>query len=325
MKEAIRTPARLMPLALSAALLALPGVGAAQEPEKPTQLTILSGSTGSSWYSFSSGLVPLFQENGIDATTIPGGGTANILRLSSHETEVSFGQTSANYDAQQGQGAFAEYEPIGNLYNLAMLSVDHVHVVCTEESGFDSWEDLPNARMAAPAAQTSSWGNFLVGLSVYGIDPNDLNIVTRGTAADNATALRDREVDCLTQTSAWPQAPLAEASMSIDLKIIGMDDDKLAEVASRNPGLIAGEIPAGAYRGHDETVKVYLAGSVLMTHDQMPDDHAYWIAKIIGDNIEQVRTIHQGLNNLTVELMADAPVWPMHPGAQRYYEEIGVK
>jgi uncharacterized protein len=62
-----------------------------------------------------------------------------------------------------------------------------------------------------------------------------------------------------------------------------------------------------------------------MTHDQMPDDHAYWIAKTIGDNIERVRTIHQGLSNVSLELMADAPVWPMHPGAQRYYEEVGVK
>lgn len=309
-------------LACTAALLG--GTAGAQDLEKPERVLILSGSTGGSWYSYSAGLVPLFNEHDIAATTEPGGGAVNPLKLSQGEADAAFGQTSANYDAQQGQGAFEEYGKIENINNLALMSVDHIHLICTEESGITSWEQLPEARLAAPHAAASSWGNFVAGLQVHGIDPEDLNIVTRGGSDTNAKAVRDRQADCVTHTSAWPVAPFSELAVSIPIKVVGMSEEKVEEVSQLNPGLIPGEIPAGAYPGHDEDANVYLAGSVLMTHADLPEETAYWIVKVIGDNIEEVRQIHKGLSGLTVEQMAKAPVWSMHPGAERYYKEQGL-
>ncbi|MBJ3778531.1 TAXI family TRAP transporter solute-binding subunit [Acuticoccus mangrovi] len=312
--------------ALCAAAAVLPTATFAQDavPEKPAQLSILSGSTGGSWYAYSSGLIPIFQKEGITVTTMPGGGASNPLRISAGEFLVGFGQTSANFDASKGQGAFEGRDPITNLQNIALMSTDHVHLICLADSEVNSWKDLPKARFAAPAATTGSWGNFLAGLHAVGVSEDELNIVTRGNSGDNMTALRDREADCASYTSAWPVSTVTEVANSVDLKFIGLSDDEIAEVEASNPGFIAGTIPAGAYRGLDKDIKVYMAGSALMASESLPEGDAYWIVKTIYDNLDEVRKVHEGLKNLDGETMVRAPVFKMHPGAAKFYREVGL-
>lgn len=302
-----------------AALAATPVVAL----ERPTQLVILSGSTGGSWSAYAAGLIPILESEGISATAIPGGGASNPLRIAEAETDISFGQTSANYDASQGTGAF-EGRAVSNIMNLALISTDHIHVVCRADSGIETWEQLEGARFAAPSAGIASWGNFLAGLHAHGLTEDDLEIVTRGDSGNNITAVRDRQADCTTHTSAWPVGAFAEVAFTVPLNFLGMTAEKAQEVVESNPGFITGTIPAGAYTGHDEDVNVYMAGSVLMTHGDLPDNIAYWVVRILNERLEDVQSIHGGLANLNPELMVQAPVWEMHPGAVAYYREIGL-
>ena len=297
----------------------------AADLKKPKRIVIITGSTGGSWYAYAAGMVPIFKANGIDATTIPGGGAVNPLKISKAEGDIAFGQTSANFDASQGKGAFKKYGKIGGIMNIALVSADHVHVICTEASGIASWEDLPKSRFSAPAISQASWGNFLAGLSAYGIDPNSLKVVSRGSMERKARDVKDRHADCTTHTSAWPVAGFSELAVSVPIKVLGMPKDKIEAVTKINPGLIPGVIPKNAYPGMTEDVNVYRAGSVMMTHSKLSMEKGYWIVKIIGDNIDKVRKIHKGLARLTVEDMAKAPVFEMHPGAALYYKERGLK
>lgn len=317
---------RFLALAGSLALAAGLAAGAqAAELAKPNRIVIITGSTGGSWYSYTSGLVPIFKAAGIDSTSEPGGGAVNPLRISKAEGDAAFGQTSANFDAAQGQGAFQKYGKITGLMNLALMSTDHVHVVCTKASGITSWEGLVKSRFSAPSPNLSSWDpNFTTGLRAYGIDPGKLNLVSRGTTDNNARDVKDRHADCTTHTSAWPIAGFSELAVSLPITIIGMPKDKIEAVTKLNPGFIPGVIPKGAYPGMTEDVNVYRAGSVMMTHDKLPLEKGYWIVKVIGDNLDDVRKIHLGLARLTVDEMAKAPVFKMHPGAALYYKEKGV-
>jgi uncharacterized protein len=241
----------LATLAAPAAVLGAIFAPAAMAQEKPTELVILSGSTGGSWSVYAAGLIPILESEGISATAIPGGGASNPLRIAQAETDFSFGQTSANYDAQQGQGAFEDHDPITNIVNLALISTDHVHVVCRADSGVTSWEELEGVRFAAPSAGIASWGNFLAGLYAHGLTEEDLDIVTRGDSGHNMTAVRDRQADCSTHTSAWPVANFAEVAYTVPLNFLSMSEEKVAEVVQSNPGMIPGTIPAGVYEGQD--------------------------------------------------------------------------
>ncbi|MBI4183685.1 MAG: TAXI family TRAP transporter solute-binding subunit [Proteobacteria bacterium] len=302
-------------------LAVAPGANA---QKKPDRLVFISGTTGGSWYAYATGFVPIYRAAGIDATTEPGGGSVNPLRISKGDADAAYGQTSANFDATQGRGAFTKYGKIGGILNLAMLSTDHVHLVCTKDSGITTWAGIKGARLGAPSAATASWDNFLTGVEVAGLKESDLNVISRGGAETGTKMVKDRQADCVTHTSHWPIASFSELAFTRPITVIGMTKEQIAEVSKRNPGLIAGVIPKGTYSGQDKDVDVYKAGSVLMTHTKLSDDTAYWIVKVLGDKLDEVKKVHMGLAPLTLQEMARPPVFPLHPGAARYFKEKGV-
>jgi TRAP-type uncharacterized transport system substrate-binding protein len=55
----------------------------------------------------------------------------------------------------------------------------------------------------------------------------------------------------------------------------------------------------------------------------MSDDLAYAITSAMFENIAELRAVHPAANQTTVELTLSATPVPLHPGAIRYFEEIG--
>ena len=55
----------------------------------------------------------------------------------------------------------------------------------------------------------------------------------------------------------------------------------------------------------------------------MSDDLAYAITSAMFENIEDLRAVHPAANQTTVEFTLAATPIPLHPGAIRYFEEIG--
>jgi TRAP-type uncharacterized transport system substrate-binding protein len=57
----------------------------------------------------------------------------------------------------------------------------------------------------------------------------------------------------------------------------------------------------------------------------MDEELAYQVTKAIFEHVEDLRAIHPAANDTTVEFtMASTPI-PLHPGAIRYFEEIGAE
>jgi uncharacterized protein len=63
--------------------------------------------------------------------------------------------------------------------------------------------------------------------------------------------------------------------------------------------------------------------NVLVVSSEMPDDLAYEITKAMFENIADLQAVHPAANETTVEFTMEATPIPLHPGAVRYYDEIG--
>jgi TRAP transporter TAXI family solute receptor len=79
----------------------------------------------------------------------------------------------------------------------------------------------------------------------------------------------------------------------------------------------------GSYNGVDEDITVLGIPNVLAVSSEMPDDVAYAITKAMFENIAELRAVHPAANETTIEFTMSATPVPLHPGALRYYEEVG--
>src|SRR5690606_17005239 len=82
--------------------------------------------------------------------------------------------------------------------------------------------------------------------------------------------------------------------------------------------------PAGTYGGQDEDVTLFGVKALYVTSSAMTDDEVYTIVTAILDNLDAFRAIHPALADLTTEDFLSGLGAPLHPGAERAYQEAGV-
>lgn len=84
-------------------------------------------------------------------------------------------------------------------------------------------------------------------------------------------------------------------------------------------------IPAGTYDGQAEPVQTTAVKMLLLTDASMPDDVVYDLAKTFWENLDSLGKAHAVIKTVTKEMaVSDLSGIPLHPGAEKYYREIGL-
>jgi TRAP transporter TAXI family solute receptor len=292
--------------------------------EKPTQITMLTGSPGGSWYPISAGIAKVLGDNGIKTRLEQGGGNSNVLNVAAGKAEVAFGLTTGNYLASIGKGVFKK--PVKNVMALQVLYTQLAHTVVTVESGVKTYDQLKGRRMASQSMASGSRQIFEDTLKAYGLinGENDLNIVFRGGGGAGAKPVRNRQAVGFITTTAPPTSSISETAVALPIRLLPISEAAYAKMKAANPGYGRGVIRGGIYKGVDQDVPTVSDDTVLVTNKNVSDDTAYWVVRTIAENLGDIRPIHPALKSLTAEKMSQVQALKIHPGAMRYYREIGV-
>ena len=314
---------RIQTLSALAAVLTL-GIGSsALAQTAPDRLTLMSGAPGGSWYPLSAGIAEILTEGGAPTTAEPGAANSNILNVASGTADIAFTQTNANWLATQGLGIFKE--KVEGIVGLAVLFPQYAHTVVTVESGVTTYEELKGRDMASQSLSAGSSQIFNDTLRAHGMaGDEDLNIVTRGGPGVGSAAVRDRQVIGFVATTAPPTAAVSEVAATLPIRLLPIGEEAMAKLQEINPGYAPGVIPGGLYTGVDEDVPTLVDNTVLLASVEMSDDEAYWIVKTLAEAAERITGLSPAFANFSPEVMAQVRGVEIHPGARRYYEEIGV-
>jgi len=83
-------------------------------------------------------------------------------------------------------------------------------------------------------------------------------------------------------------------------------------------------IKAGTYPGQDKDVTTIAQPNFLAVNANVDEEHVYELTKSIYENLGFLQAIHKATKAMNKDVaMAGLPV-PLHPGAARYYKEIGL-
>ena len=126
-------------------------------------------------------------------------------------------------------------------------------------------------------------------------------------------------------STGMPTAAVTEMCSTANGKLVGMDDELIAKVQAKYPWYSKFTIPAGTYDRQAEPVQTTAVKMLLLTDASMPDDVVYDLAKTFWENLDSLGKAHAVMKTVTKEMaVSDLSGIPLHPGAEKYYREIGL-
>lgn len=260
---------------------------------------------------------------GVRATVEATGGSAfNIRALAAGELDMALGQSDVVFQGYNGTGGF-EGEPVESLRTLMGLHAEPLHLVCAADAGVSTLEDIRGQRVNI--GNPGSGIRFTVeqALEVVGIGLDEITVESL-TAAESVDFLRDGRIDCFFYTIGIGGAALQDISTSMDVVFVPMDNPEFQTLVDEFPYFAFTNVPAGTYRGQDEEITLFGVKALFVTTTDLSEEIAYNVVKAILDNLDDFRAIHPALQFLTAEDFTQGLGAPLHPGAERAFQEAGL-
>jgi TRAP transporter TAXI family solute receptor len=305
----------------TAALIAL-GLGAPALAQD--QLSIATGGTGGVYFPMGGGLAEIINTHvdGYSATAeVTGASVENMGLIATGDADLAIGLADTVAQAYGGTGRF-EGQQLPMVRGLASLYANMVHIVALESSGITSLDDLRGMRVSIGAPGSGTEVNTAAILEANGITYDDIE-EQRLNFNETADALANGDIDAGFWSVGAPTSSILNLATTQDIVIIALTEEQLAAAMAADSTFATPTLPAGTYNGVDEDITVLGIPNVLTVSSEMSDDLAYAITSAMFENIAELRAVHPAANQTTVEFTLDATPVPLHPGAIRYYEEIG--
>lgn len=288
------------------------------------QLSIATGGTGGVYYPMGGGLAEIINTHieGYSATAeVTGASVENMGLVATGDADLAIGLADTVLQAYSGTGRF-EGQQLPMIRGLASLYANMIQIVALESSGITSLEDLRGKRVSIGAPGSGTEVNTGAILAANGISYDDID-EQRLNFNETADALANGDIDAGFWSVGAPTSSILNLATTQDIVIIALSEAELSAAIAADGTFARTTLTGGSYNGVDADIAVLGIPNVLTVSSDMSDDMAYAITKAMFENIAELRAVHPAANETTVEFtMAATPV-PLHPGAIRYYEEIG--
>ena len=252
------------------------------------------------------------------------GGIQNLNLLKAGNAQVSFAVSSITYEALNGERGFKD-RAYKDVRVLAGLYYNPNQVVARTDSGVVSLADFKGKSFAPGAAGGTTEVESRIHFTETGLKyPDDIKAHFVGFT-ESIDLMRNKQLDGVWIMAGMPTAAVTEMCSTANGKLVGMDDELIAKVQAKYPWYSKFTIPAGTYDGQAEPVQTTAVKMLLLTDASMPDDVVYDLAKTFWENLDSLGKAHAVMKTVTKEMaVSDLSGIPLHPGAEKYYREIGL-
>ncbi|RNF40213.1 TAXI family TRAP transporter solute-binding subunit [Planococcus salinus] len=290
----------------------------------PQDLAFGSATVGGFWYTLSAGMAdkmaPLYPDSSV--TIVEGGSVSNLLGLDKGTFALGFANGQTVPEALEGKNAFKE--PVENVSTVATLYPNVFHMVVREDSDIHSLEDLKGKTVSPGIAGYSGELAFQDMLEVAGMSYDDLGGIEYIGTADGADLLRDGHIDAIVGMVAAPLSTFEELDTTVGIRLLPLEDDMVASLNEMNEGYLPYTIEGGTYSNITEDINTVAGYTVLLVNnDLMGEDSVYELTKMIFENQEHWTTLSTIMNDFSPEYSVENNVGNLHPGAEKYYKEVG--
>lgn len=252
------------------------------------------------------------------------GGVQNLNLLKSKDAQVSFAVSSITNEAMNGKRGF-EGRPYEDVRVLAGLYYNPNQVVARKDSNVNTLSDFKGKSFAPGAAGGTTEVESRIHFTADGLKyPDDIKAHFVGFT-ESIDLMRNKQLDGAWIMAGMPTAAVTEMLATANGKLINIDDEIIKKVQADYPWYAKVVIPAGTYDGQTEPIQTTAVKMLLLTDASMPDDVVYDLTKTFWENIDSLSQAHTVMKTVNKDMaVKDLSGIPIHPGAEKYYKEIGL-
>ncbi len=240
---------------------------------------------------------------------------------------VDFGAVAIQFlrNAYRGTGMYAREKPRTNLRLIANIQdPSYILVAAKAETGITDLSQIRQKRWPVRILTAGIGGDSSRILAYFGLSRQVIEAA--GGRIGNTAADQENFDVVIGGAGVMTTAPewrlWTQISQKFDLAFIQLPDDLLDELAKESEQE-RGIIPPGLYRGVVRPIPtVVRTGTVIYCRDDTPDDFAYMVAKAMDEQQQLLQWIHLNFS-YNVHTVWNGYEVPLHPGAARYYKEMG--
>jgi TRAP transporter TAXI family solute receptor len=313
-----------MNLRMIASLVAVTaGFAAVTGAQAETRVTFKSAKTTSSYYQMSVQIAEAVKK-GSDGNIIitveeSQGSVQNVKEAAKRTGNYVFTTPPVLVKlAQKGLAMFKgktdpKYDEIRALFPIPSLTM---HFVMRADSGVKAFADLEGKTILIGKGSFGAREGAKY-LKLFGLEDK----VTLANVELNAAvaALKNKQIDGFVTAGSYPAPNVIEAAASTGVTVLSLSDDQIKK--TKRTRLV---IPAGTYAGVDTDVVTTSLPVVAHTTTDMNEDTAYALTKTYWSQKTELGKTATWWNAVSGDMLANV-YGKLHPGALKYYDEVGIK
>ncbi|MCG8452772.1 MAG: TAXI family TRAP transporter solute-binding subunit [Spirochaetales bacterium] len=256
-----------------------------------------------------------------------GGSVYNVNAIMSGDLEFGIVQSDRQYQAYNG---LADWDgaPQDKLRAVFAIHPESITLIASDDAGIRSLEDLKGKVVNIGNPGSGQRGNATDILTAAGFDI-EKDIKAEGLKPSEAAGmLQDGRIDAYFYTVGHPNGSFKEAtSGAVATRFIPLEGSAVDTVIADHPFYAKSVIPVQAHypgAANEGDVATFGVKATFCTSSDVSDDVVYSIVKEVFDNLEEFKTLHPAYGVITAENMLEGLSAPLHPGAERYFREVGL-
>jgi TRAP transporter TAXI family solute receptor len=296
------------------------------------ELIVLGIRLGSAGHMFATKVADAVNKNvpEVSVTVMTGSSQENPLNVQKKRGHIGF--TSSEYAtwAYEGERDFKGM-PCKDLRHFFFFSINLENFLVRADSNIRKIEDLYNKKLNLGPKGYGLTEVGLTVLQVYGFTPDVIRKnggnVSFASDQDAGQMIQDRVIDAMfahTGKSALISQVLP-IEQAVGLRPLPYDRDKVKEIVRVLGRGVIMEIDGGVYKAEPNPVLSIGAPYSFVIHKDVEDELAYKMTRAIFKNqkeiLDAVGPFFKPFRIENALLGADIPI---HPGALKYYREVGI-
>ncbi len=287
-------------------------------------INVLTGGTSGVYYPLGVALSEIYAK-GIEGARTQVQATKasveNLNLLQQGKGEIGFSLGDSVQEAVKGNKEAGFPQPLDKLRGVAAIYPNYIQVVATQDSGIKTLEDLKGKSLSVGAPASGTELNARAIFAAAGMSYDDLGKIEYLPFGESVELIKNRQLDATLQSSGLGVASIRDLATSLPINVVAIPKDIVEKIGAP---YVSAVIPAGTYEGQAEDVETAAVGNFLITHEGVPEETVYQMTKLLFENLPQLIAAHSAAQAIDVNKAVDGMPVPLHPGAERYYREVGL-